>query len=71
MHFRDNYDTFVLLSGDGDFEALMKYLKVFGKRCIVMSTKKHVSIELLRQAKFLDFKKIRTDIELKKNSSAP
>ena len=65
VHFRDEYKSFVLLSGDGDFESLIKYLKAFGKRCVVMSTKRHISIELIRQAKFLDFKKIRKDIELK------
>lgn len=65
VHFRDKYDTFVLLSGDSDFEALIKYLKSFKKRCIVISTKDHISIELLRQAKFIDFKKIRQEIELK------
>lgn len=65
IHFRDNYDTFVLLSGDSDFESLIKYLKAHKKRCIVMSTKGHISIELLKQAKFLDFKKIRKEIELK------
>lgn len=71
VHFRDDYDSFILLSGDGDFESLIKYLKAFRKRCIVMSTKGHISIELLRQAKFIDFKKIRDEIELKnKNSSA-
>lgn len=65
VHFRDEYDTFVLLSGDSDFESLLKYLKRFKKRCIVMSTKGHISIELLKQAKFIDFKKIRKEIELK------
>lgn len=65
VHFRDKYDTFVLLSGDSDFESLIKYLKSFRKHCIVMSTKGHISIELLRQAKFIDFKKIRQEIELK------
>jgi uncharacterized LabA/DUF88 family protein len=65
VHFRDDYDTFVLLSGDSDFESLIKYLKAFKKRCIVMSTKGHVSIELLKQAKFIDFKKIRKEIERK------
>lgn len=65
VHFRDEYDSFVLLSGDSDFESLIKYLKAFGKRCVVMSTKGHVSIELIRQAKFLDFKKIRAEIERK------
>ncbi|HAX97711.1 MAG TPA: NYN domain-containing protein [Candidatus Atribacteria bacterium] len=71
VHLRDSYDSFVLLSGDGDFESLIKYLKGFKKRCVVISTKGSVSIELLRQAKFIDFKKIRNQIELKnKNSSA-
>ncbi len=65
VHFRDNYDTFILLSGDSDFESLIKYLKKYKKRCIVMSTKGHISIELLKQAKFIDFKKIRQEIELK------
>jgi len=65
VHFRDDYDSFVLLSGDSDFESLIKYLKAFKKRCIVMSTKGHISIELLKQAKFIDFKKIRREIELK------
>jgi len=65
VHFRDDYDSFVFLSGDGDFESLIKYLKAYGKRCLVMSTKNHVSIELIRQAKFVDFKKIRFEIERK------
>lgn len=65
VHFRDDYDTFVLLSGDSDFESLIKYLKAFKKRCIVMSAKGHISIELLKQAKFIDFKKLREEIELK------
>jgi uncharacterized LabA/DUF88 family protein len=39
VHFRDDYDTFVLLSGGSDFESLIKYLKAFKKRCIVMLQK--------------------------------
>ena len=62
VHFKNDYDSFVLLSGDGDFESLLKYLKAHGKRCIVLSTKGHVSIELIRQAKFVDFKKLRNEI---------
>lgn len=65
VHFRDTYDTFILLSGDGDFESLVKYLKAFKKRCLVMSTKGHVALELVQQVKFIDFKKIRNEIELK------
>ncbi len=62
VHLRDEYDSFILLSGDGDFESLLKYLKAYKKRCIILSTKSHVSIELIRQAKFIDFKKIKSEI---------
>ena len=65
VHFRDNYETFILLSGDGDFESLIKYLKAFKKRCIVISSKGHIAFELVKQGKFIDFKKIRKEIELK------
>lgn len=65
VHFRDNYDTFILLSGDSDFASLIKYLKGFKKRCVVISTKGHISIELLKEAKFVDFKKIKREIVFK------
>jgi len=64
VHFKNDYDSFILLSGDGDFESLLKYLKVYHKRCIVLSTKGHVSIELIRQAKFVDFKKLKNIIAI-------
>lgn len=48
-----------------NLESLIKYLKKFGKRCITISTKGNVSIELIRKSKFIDFKKIRKKIELK------
>jgi len=38
----------------------------FVKGKTVISAKKHIAIELIRQAKFLDFKKIRKDVELSK-----
>jgi len=63
VHYKNDYDTCILLSGDGDFESLLIYLKKFHKRCIVFSTKGHVSFELIRQAKFVDFKKLRNEIE--------
>lgn len=65
VHNRNNFQSFVLFSGDSDFEALIKYMKAYRKNCIVISTKDHVSIELLRQAKFIDLKKLRGKIELK------
>ncbi len=64
VHFKDQYDSFVLLSGDSDFESLLKYLKAYKKRCVVLSTKNHVSIELVRQAKFIDFKKLKKELML-------
>ncbi|MCL6088390.1 MAG: NYN domain-containing protein [Actinobacteria bacterium] len=67
VHNRDAFKSFVLFSGDSDFEALLKYMKGYGKNCIVISTKDHVSIELIRQAKFVDLKKLKGEIELKDN----
>jgi|SRR3989344_6194704 len=64
VDMKESYDTFILLSGDGDFESLIVYLKKHGKRCIIMSTKGHVSIELLRQAKFVDFKKLKNEFSM-------
>ena len=63
---RDRYDSVILFSGDSDFEALVKYLKKHKKRCIVVSTKGHISIELIKQAKFIDLKKLRGILELRK-----
>jgi uncharacterized LabA/DUF88 family protein len=60
----EKFQTFVLCSGDSDFEALLKYMREHRKNCIVVSTRDHVSVELLRQAKFIDLKKIRDEIEL-------
>ncbi|HIC92332.1 MAG TPA: NYN domain-containing protein [Syntrophaceae bacterium] len=65
VHNCDNFQTFILFSGDSDFEALLKYMKAHRKNCIVVSTKDHVSIELLKQAKFIDLKKLKSEIELK------
>ena len=64
VHNRDKFQTFILFSGDSDFEALLKYMKAYRKNCIVVSTKGHVSIELLKQAKFIGLKKLRNQIEL-------
>jgi len=66
----DNYqhfESFILFSGDSDFEALLKYMKAHNKRCIVISTKDHISLELIKQAKFVDLKKLRKEIEKRKD----
>lgn len=63
IHNRDKFDSFLLFSGDSDFEALIKYLKSMNKRCLVFSIKDHVSRELLKQAKFIDIKKLKQFIK--------
>jgi len=60
---KDNFQSFVLFSGDSDFEALIKFMKIHKKNCLVFSTKDHISIDLIKQAKFIDIKKLRGKIE--------
>jgi len=64
---KDKFQSFILFSGDSDFEALLKYMRVHRKNCIVVSTKDHVSIELLKQAKFIDLKKLKGEIGLEEH----
>jgi len=45
---RDNYDTVVLFSGDGDLVTALRYLKEeYGKRAIVMSARGHIGREVI------------------------
>ncbi|MDP3991089.1 MAG: NYN domain-containing protein [Candidatus Nealsonbacteria bacterium] len=45
---RDNYDTIMLFSGDGDLMRAIQYLKKeYNKRCIVMSARGHIGREIL------------------------
>jgi uncharacterized LabA/DUF88 family protein len=39
----DNYDTFALVSGDGDFSMLLEFLKAKGKKTIVLAFKRSTS----------------------------
>ena len=59
---KDKYDTAVLISGDSDFSTPIDRIKKAGKRIIVMSTRGHISKELLERAKFLDLRKIKMEI---------
>lgn len=60
----NQFDTFVLLSGDSDFAVLLDRLKAEHKRVVVMSTKGFVSKELLERAKYIDLKKLKESIEI-------
>ena len=56
------YDTAILISGDSDFASPIRYIKEQGKRIIVLSTRGHISRELLELAKYVDLKKLRNEI---------
>jgi uncharacterized LabA/DUF88 family protein len=58
----DHYDTAVLMSGDSDFAPVIDRIRSLGKKIIVMSTKKHVSRELLDRAKYINLKKLKDEI---------
>lgn len=60
----NNFDTLILMSGDSDFAALIDAVKIQKKRVIVMSTKGHISKELLDRAKYINLKKIKDRIAL-------
>jgi uncharacterized LabA/DUF88 family protein len=47
---KDDYDTAILLSGDSDFQAPIDAVQSFGKKAIVISTRDHISCELIKTA---------------------
>lgn len=59
------YDTAVLVTGDGDFERAVELLRSYGKRVIVASTQETVARELRNAAgkHFFDLAEIRSSIE--------
>jgi len=58
------YDTAVLLSGDSDFAYILRRIKSKGKRVIVMSTRGHIALELIKEAKFIDLRKLKNEVSL-------
>ena len=58
----DNFDTCILMSGDSDFASLIDELKERGKWTIVISTRGHISKELLDRAKYIDLRKLKNEI---------
>lgn len=62
----DNFDTCILMSGDSDFAPLLDELKTREKRVIVMSTKHHISRELIERAKYVNMKKLKDQISFHK-----
>ena len=63
---RNKFDTIMLFSGDSDFEILLKHFRAEKKKVIVISTKKHISIELIKNCdKYINLKKLKELIERK------
>jgi len=58
----DKYDTAILMSGDSDFAVPIDRIKKKGKWIIVMSTRGHISRELLERAKYIDLRKLKNEI---------
>jgi uncharacterized LabA/DUF88 family protein len=57
----DKFGSLVLFSGDSDFDYLVRKLRQEGKKVIVVSTKNHISRELIRGSnKYIDLKKIKS-----------
>lgn len=58
-----DYDTFILFSGDCDFEYLLKFLRGQGKIAIVFSRSGHIAKELLPASNYyFDIADFRTEI---------
>jgi len=67
MKFLETYDTMVLFSGDSDFDYLVKQLRQEGKKVIIISSRYHISKELIESStRYIDLKKLRGEIERKK-----
>ena len=62
----DNYDTALLFSGDSDFAIVLDRIKSQGKRVLVFSTRGHISLELIKRAKYIDLRKLKEHICLER-----
>lgn len=60
---KDQYDIFVLFSGDSDFMYLMNLLKICNKRIIVFSTRKQIAREVLKNFEFINMSNLRKYLE--------
>lgn len=67
---RDNYDTIILFSGDGDLMYVIKYLKEFyGKNCLVFGARGHIGREVVdaKQEGFIEDILFADDFEYRLN----
>lgn len=68
----DRYDMAILVSGDGDFERALQFLKSRGKEVKVISTRGIVAGELVHTVgiNYVDLLAIREDVERKNEEAA-
>ena len=64
LETKDEYKTIILISGDSDFEPLLKLMKKkYNKKCLVMAAKHSISIELIKCAKYINLNKLKDYIQ--------
>lgn len=65
MKEKDNFDRVIILSGDGDFLPLLKYLKEIGKKVLVLARGPRTAKEIRQFAgsNFRDFVRLEKDIK--------
>ncbi len=67
MEMIDRFDTLVLFSGDSDFDYLLRKLRIKNKNVLVVSSRYHVSKELIENSdKYIDIKRLRPLIKREK-----
>jgi len=68
MKEKDNYDKVVILSGDGDFLPVLKFLKEIGKQVIILARGPRTAREIRQFAgsNFTDFVRLQKELEFKK-----
>lgn len=66
MKEKDNFDRVVVLSGDGDFLSVLKYLKANGKEVIILGRGKRTAKEIKQFAgnNFKDFEYLRERLKM-------
>jgi uncharacterized LabA/DUF88 family protein len=73
LELQENFDSMILFPGDSDFHYLIKKLQEKGKKAFVISTKNHISRELIETSdQYIDLKKLKKLIErTKKQQKSP
>ena len=67
MRFKDRYKKVLILSGDGDFVIVLKYLQTIGKKVQVLARAERTAREIkqLVGGDFRDFVRLRNELEFK------